>query len=457
MKLLLLHAWADLRQLRRTHFNHSFSFLRYAPQHDYVLHCAGRPIPEEVRRGRFDAILLDVSFLCLRWARPRTVLDALKADYAFVAEARCPKLAFPQDDYDHSAVLDDWMADWRVDHIFTPLARFRDILYPRAKSSAAIHPSLTGYVDAAEVGRFRRHARPWGERPIDVGYRAAKLPPHYGWLGRLKTELGERFAAALPRDAGLRLDIGNRPILGSDWLRFVADCRFMLGTASGSTLLDPRGLIRDKVAAYLDEHPDADFAAVEAACFPGQDGLHEFSALGPRNLEAAMARTCQILVPSAGLAPMEADRHFIPLARDMGNLEEVLAAMRDGAAAIRRAEACYELFVADPAYRYSRFVKRVLDIAGIDSDMPTLDLEEEAELAALSGERVMERLWREEATYLRDHAIVPALAGTLSPRAAASSWRDWALQLLRLCLPAGLLLYARRARRARREGDDDGM
>lgn len=453
MKLLLLHAWADLRQLRRTHFNHSFSFLRYAPEHEYVLHCAGRPIAEEVRRARFDAILIDVSFLCLRWSRPRSVFDAIKADYAFIAEARCPKLAFPQDDYDHSALLDEWLAEWRVDHIFTPLARFRDILYPQAKEIAAIHASLTGYVDAAEVRRFRRYARPWRERPIDVGYRAARLPPQYGWLGQLKTELGERFATALPRDAGLRLDIGNRPILGSDWLRFVADCRFLLGTASGSTLLDSRGLVRDKVTAYLARHPDADFASVEAACFPGEDGRHEFSALGPRNLEAAMARTCQVLVPSAGLAPMEPELHFIALARDMSNVKEVVAAMRDEGDARRRAEACYELFVADPDYRYSRFVRRALEAAGIKSAAMPHDLDEEAELGELTGERVMDRLWREEATYLRDHAILPALPGTLSLRGAASARRDWAVQLLRLSLPAGILLRARRARRLRRDGD----
>ena len=70
-KILILHANDDLPRVRRTSFNHAFCLLKYAPWNTYELHSFGQPVTRRLRRERFDAILLDTTFLCWRWAVPR--------------------------------------------------------------------------------------------------------------------------------------------------------------------------------------------------------------------------------------------------------------------------------------------------------------------------------------------------------------------------------------------------
>lgn len=330
MKVLILHGIDDPARIRRTTLNRSFCMPKHRPAHDYTFHAIHHE-PGALATQRFDAILLDATFLGYRWLRPRPLFDALIERYDFVRRADAVKLAFPQDDYDHCAMLDRWLHDWRVDVVFTPLPRFVDVLYPQTSSSAQFESALTGYVDPLDEAILARVALPHRERQIDVAYRARDLPPNFGRAGQLKAEIGRRFIEGLPADHGLRLDISTDPdatIVGDEWLAFLGRTKSFLGSASGSSLLDPEGELQDAVAAYIKEHPHASFAEVEAACFPGLDGRYLMTVLGPRNLECAAARTCQILVPDEGLAPFEPGVHYLALdskGREAGAVADLLA------------------------------------------------------------------------------------------------------------------------------------
>lgn len=361
MQILILHDVQSALTLRRTTFNQTFCLLKYAPAHEYVLHCHGRPLTTSLLERPFDVIVLDTTFLCHRWSRPRAVFDQLRRDYEFVRRSNAVKVAFPQDDYDHSAILDEWLSDWGVNVVFSPLASFRDILYPKTSRAAEVLECLTGYVDVADEAMLARWRRPFGARSIDVGYRAKDLPKYFGRLGRLKGEIGSRFVRSLGPGTRFRLDIATgleATLLGADWLRFLGDCKFTLGTISGSSLLDPDGEIQDCVRAYETAHPGAGFEEVESKCFAGQDGVHEFAALGPRHLEAATAKSCQILVSSKHWSPLEPGRHFIALDEDCSNIDDVVAQMRD-VTVEERIEACYDLVVRSGHYGYPDFVRRI--------------------------------------------------------------------------------------------------
>src|SRR5215472_3043379 len=253
LKVLILHNNTPLSQVRRTSFNHAFCLLKYAPWNSYELHAFGQAIPHRLRQEQFDAIILDTTFLCWRWSNPREAyFDRLLRDYSFVADSDAIKVALPQDEYDHSSLLDDWLTDWRVDLIYSVCYEHRKIFYPRAAAHAEIIEGLTGYIDDADVAMTRRLARPFEQREIDVGYRAKDLPPYFGRVGRLKAEIGRKFYAAFA-DSGLLLDISLDPkhaLMGDEWLRFLGNCRFTLGCESGSSLLDPRGDIGQACRAY---------------------------------------------------------------------------------------------------------------------------------------------------------------------------------------------------------------
>ena len=185
------------------------------------------------------------------------------------------KVALPQDDYDHAAILDEWLAAWGVDAVFTPLAKHATILFPITTRRAAVLPCFTGHLDPADRAVAACFIRPFEAREIDVGYRAANLPAQFGRLGRIKSEIGQRFVQALGPDHGLRLEISIDPrdvLSGDRWLHFLCNSRFTLGSVSGSSIVDPYGRIGDTVRIYTRDHPGATFDEIEAACFPGRTG-----------------------------------------------------------------------------------------------------------------------------------------------------------------------------------------
>ena len=366
LKILILHDNWDLSQTRRTSFNHAFSLLKYAPWNEYELQTFRRPVSPAVRREQYDAILLDTTFLCWRWALPHEqYLERLLSEYAFVGDSDAIKIALPQDEYDQTARLDDWLASWRVDLIYSVCYDNRDVFYPNASQHAEIIEGLTGYIDDADIAMMRRLARPFADRDIDVGYRAKNLPAYFGRFSRLKAEIGERFLAAA-QGSSLRLNIslGDAPhqvLLGDEWLKFLGNCRFTLGCESGSSLLDPRGEIRTACSAYLRAHPGAGFDEIEAACFPGLDMKRVYSAISPRVFEAALAECCQVLVPGHYLGVLHANEHYIPLAANFSNISQVLDELRDWGRAKQRIKACQKAVLGSERLTYRSFVADLLE------------------------------------------------------------------------------------------------
>ena len=369
MRILILHDVRDPSALRRTSLNHAFCLLKYAPEHEYHLHCMGEPVTGALTRLRYDAIILDTTFLCWRWGyfSSPDERNLIRDSYRFVADSDAFKIALPQDEYDHSAILDEWLAFWSVDTVYSVCFDHRLLFYPLTSRSAEIVPALTGYVDDADIALCATIGRPFERREIDVGYRAKFLPPQFGRFGRHKAEIGNRFVAAT-HGRDLRIDISTDPastLVGSKWLEFLGNCRFTLGCESGSSILDPRGNIRSAVMGYMKENPTASFEEVERAAFPGDDGRYVFSAISPRIFEASLAGCCQILTPGRYLPGMEPNVHYISLEPDMANIDEVLARMaeqdsvrnmirRAGAFLIDSGRFSYRSFVEDMLRRIER-------------------------------------------------------------------------------------------------------
>lgn len=363
MRVLILHEIDDLASARRASLNHAFCLIKYAPEHEYTLHSAQQPVTSRLRSQTFDAIVLDTTFLAWRWAKPKSLrLDQILDQYDFVAKSDAVKVALPQDEYDHTENLDNWLADWRVDLIYSVCYEHRDEFYPRAGKRAQIAEGLTGYIDDADVALMRKFDIPFRDRKIDVGYRAKALPAYFGRIGRIKAELGENFRSRM-HGRDLKLDISTHSddvIVGDAWLRFLGNCKFTLGCESGSSLLDARGLIRNCVEGQLQRNRLASFDELEMTCFPGQDMKRVYSAIGPRVFEAAIARSCQILTPGKYAGALGPGEHYISIAPDCSNAEEVFEQMRDDKANDARIEACYRALVEDPKFRYRHFVADML-------------------------------------------------------------------------------------------------
>jgi hypothetical protein len=227
---------------------------------------------------------------------------------------------------------------------------------------------LTGYVDDADIELAKRVSKPLRDRPIDIGYRAADLPPQFGRFGRQKADIA-RHAVSRLSHSGLKLDISTAPeamIQGDLWFDFLGNCRFTLGCESGSSILDPDGRIGDCAASYRKLKPTSTFEEVEQNCFPGQDGLafpehRVFSTISPRIFEAGLGGTAQILIEGKYEGVLEPWTHYVPVDATLSDASALVDIVRDTGRAEEMASACRVRLLSLPRLTYRRLVEDVLE------------------------------------------------------------------------------------------------
>lgn len=360
MNILILHRMGNPRTWRHAVEELQLCLPKYAPQHNYLVHNALLPLPEFVKDLEFDGIVLGSTFLISR--RYPNTYERVFREYDFIRDVDAFKIALPQDDYDCSALLDRWVVDWKIDKVYTVCPDHWEVLYPGLlRSGGDIVLGFTGYISRPLIRRSRG-SKPHEQRPIDVCYRSKRQPLCFGRLGLAKSQIGSRFLDAF-RDECLVTDISVDPkdtIPGQEWLDFIESSRFTLGANSGSSLLDPEGQIRQRVNEYLSENPQATFEEVEAACFPGQDGQHVFTAISPRVLEAGMLKTGQILAPGPYNGLLEPWVHYIPLPEDCSNKYEVAGAIKDPSLLKQITDACKERLMESPELMMETFASNIV-------------------------------------------------------------------------------------------------
>jgi hypothetical protein len=224
-----------------------------------------------------------------------------------------------------------------------------------------IRQGYTGYIADSWLQRFR-NPKPVEARSIDVSYRARLLPANFGRLGWVKGHIGQLFAAH-PATAGLKLDISTRDedlLAGPRWHDFVEDSKCCLATNSGSSLLDPVGAIRACVERQMIKQPGASFEQIEAHCFPSDDGRYLFTAISPRNIEAALAHTVQLATPGEYGGILDADTHYVPLQPDCSNAADVVRQMRDRQLLARIAGQARDAVLSVPELRAAHHASRLV-------------------------------------------------------------------------------------------------
>ena len=312
-------------------------------------------IPSSVELNRFDVVVIHYTLTaCNEFylsARSRVRL----------ANCRALKAIFIQDEYRHVNATISAIRQMDVKVLFTcvPLGEIEKVYSESALPGVRKVNVLTGYVPQRLVDRCV--ACP-SSRSLLVGYRGRRVPLWLGSLGDEKYVIGERFRIDAERFRDLKCDISFREedrLYGNRWIRFLVRCRAVLGVESGASVVDFTGDLQDAVEDAVSRNPTLEFEEVRERYLADVDGSIQLNQISPRCYEAAALRTVMVMYPGKYSGRLEAWRHYIPLAKDHGNMDEVVAALRDKGHVDEMTERAYREVALARENSYFSFVEDV--------------------------------------------------------------------------------------------------
>lgn len=369
-------------------------------------------LPAGLALDRFDVIAVHYT-LAAAW--DGHLSRQARAD---IGAARAVKALFIQDEHRNVDRTIAILKTLGLDVLFTcvPAPEIEKV-YPEATLPGVAKVNvLTGYVDEALT---RRAAPPLGARAIDVGYRARKLSPWLGQLGQEKWRIGVRFADDAAR-YGLICDTAHREeerLYGEAWLDFVTGCKAVLGTESGASVFDMTGALEAAVEADVLREPDVDFETLRARHFKHLDGIIHNNQISPRCFEAAALRTLMILYEGDYSGRLQPWRHYVPLAKDHSNMDDVVAVLRDDARAQAIVDRAYHEVALAPENSFDAlaavFDRAIEDAAARRGNVatPPLDAAARAAIRKLGSGTTP---WRRRARQALHRFLFKTLLGGLS-------------------------------------------
>lgn len=303
---------------------------------------------------RFDVIVIHYSLVI---ANDSYVSPAMRTA---LRQSRALKAAFIQDEYRHIDQTNAAFREIGLDVLFTcmPTASIESVYSEAALPGVRKINVLTGYVPEKLLSRT---IKPYATRPIDVSYRARKVPAWLGDLGQEKWNIGRRFL----RDAehyGLICDIAYREeerLYGDAWVRFLENCKATLGVESGSSVFDFTGEVQAAVNRATAADPDIPYDKLKREHFADIDGVINQRQISPRCFEAAALGTLMILYEGHYSGLLEPWRHYVPLAKDHSNMADVVAVLRDPVRAQAIVDAAYREVALNPDNQFQAHVNLV--------------------------------------------------------------------------------------------------
>ncbi|MFZ2099577.1 MAG: glycosyltransferase, partial [Oricola sp.] len=280
------------------------------------------------------------------------------------------KILAKQDEMWRYAEVDVFATANRFDLILTclPPSEWEKIYSKSMSAGCEFFQTLTGYVSSAQ--RALDYV-PLSDRTVDVGYRGSQQPWAFGRLAWEKRDIGRTFAETV-QSSDLKLDITNNwsgRLSGESWYKFLQNSRATLGVESGSNVFDADGSINKRVQKFesgvgrsLSETEL--YKRISEEIIGDEEGRIDYAQISPRHFEAAAAYTLQILYPGKYSGILKPWRHYVPLERDMSNIEEVVAFLRDDEKVgemVRRARS--EIIDASD-YHYETYVAKLDDRIG---------------------------------------------------------------------------------------------
>ncbi|MBR1156111.1 hypothetical protein [Bradyrhizobium sp. JYMT SZCCT0428] len=345
--LLLCDYRDDIAATVREHVDALTQYSQHCVRHVSIL----GDLPRRLDLNHFDAVVIHYSLIACHNAYVSAAARTALGEFGGL------KAIFIQDEYRFVDATIAAMQEIGIDVLFTcvPEAEIEKV-YPSMRLPGVTKVSvLTGYVPEHLLSK---KVLPFSRRPVDVGYRARKVPAWLGDLGQEKYQIGKRFQEDAAPDK-LALDFSFREedrIYGEAWIDFVASCKAMLGVESGASVFDFTGEIQRQVENHSRREPGVAFGELKRRYFAEAEGKIRLNQISPRCFEASALRTLLILYEGDYSGRMQPWRHYVPLRKDHSNHLEVVSVLKDGERAKAIIDAAYREVACDPANSYRAMV-----------------------------------------------------------------------------------------------------
>lgn len=278
----------------------------------------------------------------------------------FLSQYKGVKGLFIQDEYDNVSRTKFWIKKISFDIVFTVVPKgFISLVYPKNEfPKTKFVNNLTGYAPENLYSLFNGEETSPSRRSIEIGYRGRNLPVKYGDLAREKIRIG-MFVKQYCQLNNIVHDIEwseECRIYGDNWYKFIANCKSMLGSESGSNVFDWDGSLNQAIKEYRKLNPTMSEDEIYENFIKTIERPGMMNQVSPRIFEMAASRTIMILYEGAYSDVLEPNRHFLPLQKDHCNLPEIIAKLRDDDFIDEMADRVKSEIIDTGKYGYQQFV-----------------------------------------------------------------------------------------------------
>ncbi len=294
------------------------------------------------------------------------------------------KILSVQDEYDNTNLLREAISDLGFDIVLTssPVSSHDWIFNPKANPTVTYMNMPSGFAPEPET-LAGINVHPLKKRRIALGYRGRNIGPRYGSLGYLKYEAGRRMAQSAKKRR-IKYDIAmdeDSRLYGSAWYDFIANCRAMIGTESGSNVVDFDGSIAAEFLALEAIHgrplPYAPYLPLVAEA----ETHVNMSEASPRLFECAALFTPLILIKGYYSGIVTPGEHYIALERDFSNIDAVFDQLADVSALQAMAIRTNDHLIKSGRHCHAKFARELeaLMVARVGKKAHTNNLEHVAD------------------------------------------------------------------------------
>lgn len=273
------------------------------------------------------------------------------------------KVFFKQDEHYRTSEASQFIHKNNIDLVFTCVEnRHIDKFYPKeiVKNNVEFVHMLTGYVLP-----WMRSGLGWRsveEQLVDVGYRGSIQPLHFGRLAYEKRQIGD-VVKDFYDGTSVSIDITSQwenRLSGKKWIEFLRNSKTTLGVESGASIIDFDGEIEkkyDSIVTRIGKHYDnpAWCEEVLKELITYEDNAY-YKALSPRHFEASACGSVQVLYEGDYMGILIPNIHYVPLKRNLDNIEYVSELICDTKKLSQIREACFEEVIKHPSYWIESFV-----------------------------------------------------------------------------------------------------